>query len=158
MRGGLHPVVMIALVVAAALFGRVLPTWTLSLATVAASNALIALGIVVLARTGNVSFGQGLFFAAGGYGVALIANASGITDAVAQVMIGAVCGGLLGLVIGGLGSVEGAAVGAILVGLARATSVHLLPQAELFMIYLIMAAVLMFRPEGLFQRETARRI
>ena len=43
---------------------------------------LIALGIVVLARTGNVSFGQGLFFAAGGYGVALIANGWGITDAV----------------------------------------------------------------------------
>jgi branched-chain amino acid transport system permease protein len=62
------------------------------------------------------------------------------------------------VVIGGLGSVEGAAVGAILVGMARAASVHLLPQAELFMIYLIMAAVLMFRPEGLFRRETARRI
>ena len=62
------------------------------------------------------------------------------------------------VVIGGLGSVEGAAVGAILVGLARAASVHLMPQAELFMIYLIMAGVLMFRPEGLFKRETARRI
>jgi branched-chain amino acid transport system permease protein len=97
-----HPAVMILLVVAAALFGRALPTWTLSLATVAASNALIALGIVVLARTGNVSFGQGLFFAGGGYGVALIANAWGITDAVAQMLIGAVCGGLLGLVIGPL--------------------------------------------------------
>src|SRR6202047_3336556 len=93
---------MIALVAAATLFGRVLPTWTLSLATIAASNALIAVGIVVLARTGNVSFGQGLFYAAGGYGVALIANAWGITDAVAQMMIGAVCGGLLGLVIGPL--------------------------------------------------------
>ena len=34
------------------------------------------------------------------------------------------------VVIGGLGSVEGAAVGAILVGLARAASVHLMPQAE----------------------------
>lgn len=62
------------------------------------------------------------------------------------------------VVIGGLGSVEGAAVGALLVGMARAASVHLMPQAELFMIYLIMAAVLMFRPEGLFRRETARRI
>jgi branched-chain amino acid transport system permease protein len=62
------------------------------------------------------------------------------------------------VVIGGLGRVEGAAVGAILVGLARAASVHLMPQAELFAIYLIMAAVLMFRPEGLFKRETARRI
>jgi branched-chain amino acid transport system permease protein len=62
------------------------------------------------------------------------------------------------VVIGGLGSVEGAAIGALLVGLARAVSVHLMPQAELFVIYLIMAAVLMFRPEGLFKRETARRI
>ncbi|WP_424627190.1 branched-chain amino acid ABC transporter permease [Bradyrhizobium sp. SYSU BS000235] len=62
------------------------------------------------------------------------------------------------VVIGGLGSVEGAAIGAILVGMARAASVHLLPQAELFMIYLIMAAVLVFKPEGLFRRETARRI
>ena len=97
-----HPLVMLLAVIAATLFGRVLPTWTLSLATVAASNALVALGIVVLARTGNVSFGQGLFFAAGGYGVALIANNWGITDAVAQMLIGAVCGGLLGLVIGPL--------------------------------------------------------
>jgi branched-chain amino acid transport system permease protein len=62
------------------------------------------------------------------------------------------------VVIGGLGSVEGAAVGAILVGMARAASVHLLPQAELFVIYLIMAAVLVFKPEGLFRREIARRI
>jgi ABC-type branched-subunit amino acid transport system permease subunit len=97
-----HPLLMISLVAAVALFGRVLPTWTLSLATIAASNALIALGIVILARTGNVSFGQGLFYAAGGYGVALIANAWGITDAVAQMLIGGVCGGLLGLVIGPL--------------------------------------------------------
>src|SRR6202022_3931266 len=36
------------------------------------------------------------------------------------------------VVIGGLGSVEGAAVGASLVGLARAASVHLMPQAEPF--------------------------
>ena len=62
MNKGLHPLVMIALVVAVTLFGRVLPTWTLSLATIAAANALISLGIVVLARTGNVSFGQGLFY------------------------------------------------------------------------------------------------
>src|SRR5215470_8795288 len=102
MQRGQHLIVKLALIGAVTLLGRALPTWTLSLATVAASNALIALGIVVLARTGNVSFGQGLFFAAGGYGVALIANAWGLTDAVAQVVIGAACGGLLGLVIGPL--------------------------------------------------------
>src|SRR5258708_10417356 len=98
----LSALVMVLLVDLATLFGRVLPTWTLSLATIAASNALIALGIVILARTGNVSFGQGLFYAAGGYGVALIANAWGITDAAAQMIIGAVCGGLLRLGIGPL--------------------------------------------------------
>ena len=62
------------------------------------------------------------------------------------------------MVIGGLGSVEGAAVGAHPGRAGARASVHLMPQAELFMIYLIMAAVLMFRPEGLFKRETARRI
>jgi ABC-type branched-subunit amino acid transport system permease subunit len=102
MKQGPRLLFMILLVAAAALFGRLLPTWTLSLATIAASNALIALGIVILARTGNVSFGQGLFYAAGGYGVALVAGAWGITDAVGQMLIGAVCGGLLGLVIGPL--------------------------------------------------------
>lgn len=97
-----HPFALLGLVVLAVLCGRVIPAWTLSLATVAASKALVALGIVVLARTGNVSFGQGLFYAIGGYGVALIANEWGLTDAVAQVLIGAACGGLLGLVIGPL--------------------------------------------------------
>jgi branched-chain amino acid transport system permease protein len=102
MRGRFHPLFMLLPVIAVTLLGRALPTWTLSLATIAASNALVALGIVVLARTGNVSFGQGLFFAAGGYGVALIANRFGLTDAAVQTLIGAVCGGLLGLVIGPL--------------------------------------------------------
>ena len=102
MRGRFHPLFMLLPVIAVTLLGRALPTWTLSLATIAASNALVALGIVVLARTGNVSFGQGLFFAAGGYGVALIANRFGLTDAAVQTLIGAACGGLLGLVIGPL--------------------------------------------------------
>src|SRR4051812_49742283 len=90
---------MVALVAAVTLFGRVLPTWTLSLATIAASNALIALGIVVLARTGNVSFGQGLFFAAGGYGVGLIAQAFGITHAGAPGFVRAACGGAVRVVV-----------------------------------------------------------
>ena len=49
MNKGMHPLLMIALVAAVTLCGRVLPTWTLSLATIAAANALISLGIVVLA-------------------------------------------------------------------------------------------------------------
>ncbi len=61
-------------------------------------------------------------------------------------------------VIGGLGSVVGAAIGALIVGLSRATAVHLLPEAELFVIYGVMSLVLAFRPQGLFARPVARRI
>ncbi len=62
------------------------------------------------------------------------------------------------VIIGGLGSIEGAAIGALMVGLARAASVHMLPEAELFIIYLVMAAVLLWRPEGLFAKAQARKI
>ncbi|HEY0822304.1 MAG TPA: branched-chain amino acid ABC transporter permease [Ramlibacter sp.] len=62
------------------------------------------------------------------------------------------------VIIGGLGSIEGAALGALVVGLARAASVHLWPAAELFSIYIVMAIILVFRPEGVFQRIQARKI
>lgn len=62
------------------------------------------------------------------------------------------------VVIGGLGSVGGAMIGAVLVGVARAASVHLWPQAELFVIYGVMAAVLAVRPHGLFAPPEARKI
>ena len=62
------------------------------------------------------------------------------------------------VIIGGLGSIEGAAIGALVVGLARAASVHIWPPAELFSVYLVMAIVLLFKPEGLFQRIQARKI
>ena len=60
--------------------------------------------------------------------------------------------------IGGLGSVEGALIGALIVGLTRAASVQLFPEFELFVIYGVMALVLAFRPFGLFTRAQARKI
>ena len=42
--------------------------------------------------------------------------------------------------------------------MARALAVHTWPAAELFSIYVAMAIVLVFRPEGLFQRIQARKI
>lgn len=62
------------------------------------------------------------------------------------------------VVIGGLGSLEGAALGALIVGVTRAAAVHLLPEAELATVYLIMVAVLLFRPRGLFGELEMRRI
>lgn len=60
--------------------------------------------------------------------------------------------------IGGMGSIDGAFVGALIVGLCRAAAVHLAPQIELFVIYAVMALVLVFRPQGLFTRAQPRKI
>src|SRR4051812_6614319 len=62
------------------------------------------------------------------------------------------------VVIGGLGSLPGAALGALIVGLVRSVSVHYLPQVELFVIYFVMALVLALRPRGLFSLEEPRKI
>jgi branched-chain amino acid transport system permease protein len=62
------------------------------------------------------------------------------------------------VVIGGLGSVVGALVGALIVGFSRATAVHLLPQVELFVIFGVMSLVLVVRPQGLFGRAPPRKI
>jgi branched-chain amino acid transport system permease protein len=60
--------------------------------------------------------------------------------------------------IGGLGSIGGAALGALVVGIARAAAVYLFPELDLFVIYLIMALVLLLRPEGFFGQLEVRRI
>ena len=62
------------------------------------------------------------------------------------------------VVIGGMGSIPGALIGATIVGIARAFAVFKFPQVELFVIYAIMAAVLAFRPEGLFVPVKTRKI
>ncbi|HTE76858.1 MAG TPA: branched-chain amino acid ABC transporter permease [Xanthobacteraceae bacterium] len=59
------------------------------------------------------------------------------------------------VVIGGLGSMRGALAGALIVGLIRALSIMLYPEFEVLAIYLIVIAVLVFRPAGLFGRSLA---
>jgi branched-chain amino acid transport system permease protein len=60
--------------------------------------------------------------------------------------------------IGGLGSIGGAALGCILIGIARAAAVQLFPEIELFVIYALMVAVLLWRPQGLFGAIELRKI
>jgi branched-chain amino acid transport system permease protein len=62
------------------------------------------------------------------------------------------------VVTGGMGSMEGAMIGALIVGLCRAAAVHLFPQIELFVIYAVMALVLVFRPYGLISQARPRKI
>jgi branched-subunit amino acid ABC-type transport system permease component len=55
-------------------------------------------------------------------------------------------------VIGGLGNLKGAFVGALIVGILSSYGILLFPVFELFLIFLIMAVVLMVKPQGLFGR------
>ncbi len=104
-------------------------------------------------RVYTAAFTAGVFLAAlgGAFTSPLISVQPGLSVSVIVVSFAVV-------IIGGLGSIAGAAIGALVVGLARAASVHLMPEIELFSIYLVMAAVLVFRPEGLFQSVKARLI
>jgi branched-chain amino acid transport system permease protein len=57
------------------------------------------------------------------------------------------------VVIGGIGSVWGALGAALLIGLADTFGRVLIPQAAGVTVYLLMAAILLLRPEGLFRRS-----
>jgi len=54
------------------------------------------------------------------------------------------------VVIGGLGSMKGAFVGALLVGVLKSLTVAIYPELEMLLIYLIVIVVLVFKPQGLF--------
>lgn len=111
-----------------------------------------SMGINV-SRIYMLTFTVGIFLAAvgGAFTAPMISVQPGVSVGVIIVSFAVV-------IIGGLGSIEGAAIGALIVGLARAFAVHVVPSAELFSIYIVMAVVLVFRPEGLFQRIQARKI
>ncbi|HMM54601.1 MAG TPA: branched-chain amino acid ABC transporter permease [Candidatus Desulfobacillus sp.] len=56
------------------------------------------------------------------------------------------------VVIGGIGSVKGAMVASLLIGLAETFGQVLVPEVAGMIVYLLMAAVLVWRPEGLFRK------
>ena len=104
MNGGRRAFAIIAgVLVAAAVAGPFLPAWALFLLTVSIAKGLVALGLLLLMRTGLVSFGQGLYFAIGAYAAGTAGQWLGVTDAVPMVAVGAVLSAagaaLLGLLL-----------------------------------------------------------
>jgi branched-chain amino acid transport system permease protein len=124
----------------------------LVLAVIHSEEVASSMGVNV-SRIYTIAFAAGIFLAA--LGGALTAPMISVQPGVS---VGVIIVSFAVVIIGGLGSIPGAAVGALIVGIARSAAVHLMPVAELFSIYLVMAVVLMFRPEGLFQRIQARKI
>ena len=127
-------------------------TGKIVLAVIHSEEVASSMGVNV-SRIYTMAFGAGIFLAA--LGGALTAPMISVQPGVS---VGVIIVSFAVVIIGGLGSIPGAAIGALIVGLARSAAVHLMPEAELFSIYGVMAIVLMFRPEGLFQRVQARKI
>jgi len=123
-----------------------------TLAVIHSAEIAASMGVDV-SKVYMAAFSVGIFLAAlgGAFTAPMISVQPGVSVGVIIVSFAVV-------IIGGLGSIQGAAIGALIVGLARSLAVHVAPVAELFSIYVVMAVVLMFRPEGLFQRTQARRI
>src|SRR6187551_3640875 len=95
---------------------------------------------VNVSRVYMLAFAVGIFLA--GIGGAFTAPMISVQPGVS---VGVIIVSFAVVIIGGLGSIQGAAIGALIVGLARSLAVHVAPVAELFSIYVVMAVVLMFR-------------
>ncbi|HEY8341828.1 MAG TPA: branched-chain amino acid ABC transporter permease [Calditerricola sp.] len=102
-----------------------------------------ALGINV-ARLGAAVFGIGTGMAALGSSLFLPVLTVSPNYGV-QVVVEA----FIVVVLGGLGSIWGAAIGSVLIGISRAFGIALIPSFEQALIYLVMALVLIVRPWGL---------
>jgi len=89
-------------------------------------------------------------------GVALAALAGAIAAPVSSVYPGMgnaiiiIC--FVVVVIGGIGSIKGAFIAAMLIGFVDTFGQVLFPQAAGVLVYVMMAAILLFKPEGLFKQ------
>ena len=110
------------------------------------SDMAQALGINIV-RLHSLVFAIGVALAA--LGGMLIAPLSSVYPHMgSQVLI--MC--FVVVVIGGIGSVRGALTAALLVGLVDTFGKVLLPQFASMLVYVLMALVLLYKPEGLFKQ------
>lgn len=78
----------------------VLPDWLLNQFLIAFSRALAVLGLMVLWRTGLVSFGHALYFGLGAYTVALLGKEFGISEALVTLPAAALAAAAIGFGLG----------------------------------------------------------
>ena len=103
-----------------------------------------ALGVDVR-RVYMLAFALGCFVAGLGGAIVVPAQAAVLGMGVDALILAFVV-----VVIGGLGSLEGALIGSLLVSAVRTAGIQFFPEIELAVLYLIAAAVLLIRPTGLF--------
>lgn len=112
-------------------------------------SMVAALGINVgLVFTGVFAFGAALAGLSGVLGGPLIGMYTGMDS---EILVTS----LIVVVIGGLGSWKGSFIGALLIGLLETFGKLWFPSLSMLIVFLLMMAVLIIRPQGLFGREVA---
>lgn len=76
------------------------PQWLVFMAMLVLAKGIVVLGLLVLMRTGLVSFGQGLYFGIGAYAAALLSHHWHVADAAVMLLAGAAAAGLVALLLG----------------------------------------------------------
>jgi branched-chain amino acid transport system permease protein len=141
-------VIAVGLVVAVALWALFEKTWWGRTVRATASDREMASAIgvnVPRVFSGVFVFGAMLAALGGAMGTPVRVVAPGIGAAM-------IIQAFIITVIGGLGNLKGAFVGSLIVGVLSAYGTLYFPVFELFFIFVIMAVVLLVRPEGLFAR------
>jgi branched-chain amino acid transport system permease protein len=141
-------VAMVAVIVAALFFilnytrlGLRIRAGTLDLETV----SVLGVNVRILR---NLNFGLGIYLA--GLAGVLAAGMLGLQPTIGDSLI---MPSFISIIIGGLGSLPGTLLGGLLIGVASGVTTVFLPQASEAVIYVMMAAVLLVRPHGLFGEE-----
>jgi branched-chain amino acid transport system permease protein len=136
-----------SLVIMIALYLFLTRTWTGCAMRATADDPVAAGGVGInVRRTHVLAFmvGTGLAGVAGALIVTFTAAAPSIGNDFIIIMF-------LAIVLGGLGSVAGATLGAFVVGLAQSISGLLLPlQLQNVMLFVVFVLILLIRPQGLF--------
>lgn len=106
-----------------------------------------ALGInVPVVFTGMFGIGIALAAFAGGLGLAMGSLTPGVGTHIIILCFAVV-------VIGGMGSLWGALIAALILGIFEAFGGHYFPQIAMALPFMLMALILMLRPQGLFGKE-----
>lgn len=81
------------------LAGPLMPKWLFMLTT-SVGKGLVVLGLVILLRTGLVSFGQGLYYCAGAYAVGSLAQFLGVSNVMLLLLAGTLAAAVLATILG----------------------------------------------------------
>jgi ABC-type branched-subunit amino acid transport system permease subunit len=77
-----------------------LPAWAQYFASITLAFGLVVLGLVLLMKTGLVSFGQSLYYCLGAYAAGILNAKFGVTDMLIAVLAGALVAGTVAFLLG----------------------------------------------------------